>query len=291
MKIVFVHGRAQEGKEPVALRQTWEDSFREGLRNADLSLPEEPEFAFPYYGDTLDRLIDELEAPLVADVVEKGAAQDDAEAAFRAELLEELKEGTGLTDDDVRETFERDYPGEVVDKGPLNWKWVRAIMKTLDKSKKIGDKVIDAFTRDVYVYLTNRAVRKRIDAIVEPHLGGDPCVVVGHSLGSIVAYNVLRSHPAKVSRYVTVGSPLGIKAIKRRLEAPLTMPANTTSWHNARDPQDAVALFPLTAEHFDVTPAILNHDGVDNQTDNQHGIIGYLPDGWVAKAIHGGLIP
>ena len=31
------------------------------------------------------------------------------------------------------------------------------------------------------------------------------------------------------------------------------------------------------ASAFDITPSILNHNGVDNQTDNQHGIIGYLP--------------
>ena len=114
-------------------------------------------------------------------------------------------------------------------------------------------------------------------------------MVVGHSLGSIVAYNVLRKHPAKVSRYVTMGCPLGIKAIKRRLEPPLTMPPNTASWCNARDPQDSVALFPLDAKHFDITPAILNHDEVVNETPNQHGIVGYLPDPWVAEAIHRGL--
>ena len=71
--------------------------------------------------------------------------------------------------------------------------------------------------------------------------------------------------------------------------SPLLMPAGTSSWYNARDKQDAVALFPLNAEHFDILPSILNHNGVDNQTDNQHGIIGYLPDRWVAEAIHGGL--
>ncbi len=285
MKVVFIHGRAQEGKDPVALQQTWEDSFDEGLRNAGLDRPADLEIAFPYYGDTLDSLMEELEAPLVEDVVERGAAQDDDEADFRGEFLAELAAGAGLTDDDIREN----YDGDFTERGPLNWKWVRAIMKTLDKSKKISSVALDKFTRDVYVYLTNRTVRKRIDEMIEPHLGDQPCVVVGHSLGSVVGYNVLLEHPAKVSRYVTVGSPLGVKAIKRRLAAPLRMPPETHSWYNARDKQDAVSLFPLDAEHFGITPSIMNHSGVDNHTDNQHGIIGYLPDPWVAAAIHGAL--
>jgi hypothetical protein len=285
MRVVFIHGRAQEDKDPVALKQTWEDAFDQGLANAGLSRPAGLEVAFPYYGDTLDQLVDQLEAPLVADVVERGATQDDSEADFRGEFLAELAEGAGFSDDDIRENFDEDF----TERGPLNWGWVRAILKTLDKSEKLGTLSLDTFTRDVYVYLTNRTVRRRIDEMVTPHLSGSPCVVVGHSLGSVVGYNVLSSHPHDVVRYVTVGSPLGVKAVKRRLASPLKMPPRTGSWHNAMDPNDVVSLHPLDGEHFDINPSIVNHTSVDNTTDNQHGIVGYLPDPWVARAIHAGL--
>lgn len=282
MKLVLIHGRSQQGKDPVALQKTWEDSFDAGLAAAGLQRPAGLEVGFPFYGDTLDRSIDELQAPLVADVVERGAAQDDAEAAFRGEFLAEIAEGAGLADDDIRENFDAEF----AERGVLNWKWVRAILQTLDKSKKLGDLSLDLFTRDVYVYLTNRVVKRRIHEIVEPHLSGDPCVVVGHSLGSVVGYNVLLDHPHSVVRYITVGSPLGVRAIKRRLESPLRMPPRTGSWHNAMDKDDIVSLHPLDDEHFDIEPAVVNHTGVDNPTDNQHGIVGYLPDPWVARAIH-----
>lgn len=286
MRVVFIHGRSQEGKDPVALQQTWEAAFFQGLENAGLKWPNGLEVAFPYYGDTLDRLIQELEAPLVADVVERGAAQDDSEAAFRGEFIAEIAAGNGISEEDVRENFDEDF----VERGPLNWKWVRAILKTLDKSKKMGTLALDRFTRDVYVYLTNKGVRRQVNAVVESQLGGEPCVVVGHSLGSVVGYDVLRNHPQSVARYVTVGSPLGVKAVKSRLEPPLTMPPMTGAWYNAMDPDDAVSLHPLDGEHFGIEPPIENYTSVDNTTDNQHGIVGYLPDPWVARAIHGGLM-
>ena len=44
-----------------------------------------------------------------------------------------------------------------------------------------------------------------------------------------------------------------------------------------------------TRTTFAVTPAIENFDGVDNQTDNRHGIVGYLNDKSVAERILTGL--
>ena len=285
MKLIFVHGRSQGDKDPVVLKQTWEASFDEGLANAGLSRPPALDVASPFYGSALDDLVEQLETPLISDVNEKGAAQDDDEAAFRGEFLAELADINGITDDQIAEFLD----GGVQEKGVLNWKWVHAILKAFDKNKKMGDVVLDKFTRDVYVYLTNAGVRQRINNIVAAEMTEDPCVVVGHSLGSIVAYNVLREHGHKVNRYITVGSPLGLKSVKSRLQV-VEMPATTSSWSNARDRNDVVALFPLNKNHFSTDPAIKNHNDVDNQTDNQHGIVGYLPDSWVAKSIHDALV-
>lgn len=284
MKLIFVHGRSQGDKDPIALKQTWEESFDRGLQNIGLSRPSGLQIALPFYGKTLDDLVEQLEAPLIADVVEKGAAQDDGEASFRGEFLQEIADANNITDEQIEEFFDED----IQEKGVLNWKWVHAILKALDKNKNLGDVVLDTFTRDVYVYLTNPGVRQRINAIVAAELTDEPCVVVGHSLGSIVAYNVLRSHPYP-ARYITLGSPLGTKAVKNRLQI-VEMPATTSSWDNARDPHDVVALFPLDAEHFATNPAIENNNNVDNRTDNQHGIVGYLPDTWVTTSIYKALM-
>jgi len=105
----------------------------------------------------------------------------------------------------------------------------------------------------------------------------------------VVTYNVLRAMGAKANakRYITVGSPLGVKAIQRHLVPPeLAMPAGLKEWFNAYDERDVVALRPLDQETLPVTPAIRNRGEVRNRTTNRHGMTGYLDDAEVARWIH-----
>lgn len=282
MKLIFIHGRAQQGKDPVQLQKEWEDTWQKGLDRAGLQRPPSIQVAFPFYGDELDKLLKELDAPMVEDVVYRGAAPDSVEATFRGELLYEMAKDAGVSDAEIQ----AHYKGLPQEKGPLNWGWVQAILQALDRTP-LGGETLDAFTRDVYVYLTIKAVRKRIDAIVTGVFSDGPCVVVAHSLGTVVGYNVLSKLPqtVQVKKYITVGSPLGLNAIKKNLESPLKMPPCVESWFNAYDDRDVVALHPLDGNTFNITPAIENKMDVDNQTDNRHGIIGYLNDGVVATKI------
>lgn len=282
MKLVFIHGRSQQGKDPALLKEQWLTAFGKGLAKSNTGLPDGIDVVFPFYGDRLDELLKELDAPLVSDVMLRGAAQDSAEADFRGELLYEIAQGAGVTDAEIQSHFK----GTQQEKGPLNWEWVQSILSALDKTP-FGEVAIDAFTRDVYVYLTNKSVRKTIDGIVSAALSDGPCVVVGHSLGSVVGYNVLRNASPKigVQKYVTVGSPLGLTAIKRKLDSPLAMPKCAHGWFNAMDKRDVVALHPLDSTNFNIIPAIENKTDVDNHTENRHGIAGYLDDATVAKRI------
>lgn len=287
MKLVFIHGRSQQGKDPALLQEQWLNSLAKGLAKSNIELPESTDVVFPFYGDRLDELLKELDAPLVSDVTLRGATQDSAEADFRGELLYEIAQGAGVTDAEIQSHFK----GTQQEKGPLNWEWVQSILSALDKTP-LGEVAIDAFTRDVYVYLTNKSVRKAIDGIVSASLSDGPCVVVGHSLGSVVGYNILRnaSTTIGVQKYVTVGSPLGLKAIKRKLDSPIAMPKCVHGWFNAMDERDVVALHPLDSTNFNVIPAIENKTNVDNHTENRHGIAGYLDDVTVAKRIFNALV-
>jgi hypothetical protein len=282
MNLIFVHGRSQQGKDPAQLQQQWEAALTKGLSRASLELPKDVDIRFPFYGNRLDELLKEFDASLVSDVTLRGAEQDSTETDFRGELLYEIAQNSGVTDADIQSHFK----GAPQEKGLQNWEWVHSILKALDRTP-LGEAAIDAFTRDVYVYLTNKSVRKAIDGIVLASLSDGPCVVVGHSLGSVVAYNVLRnaSTTIGVRRFVTVGSPLGIKAIKRKLDSPLSMPTCVKSWFNAMDERDVVALHPLDSTNFNISPSIENKTDVDNYTDNRHGIAGYLDDAVVAKRI------
>lgn len=101
-----------------------------------------------------------------------------------------------------------------------------------------------------------------------------------------MAYNALRTdrRALKVHAYITVGSPLAIKAVRDQFR-PIGFPIPVKAWYNAFDPKDVVALYPLDATNFPVNPAAENYGSVLNATDNRHGIIGYLDDADVAKHI------
>ena len=285
MNLVFIHGRAQGGKDPHLLEESWKKAFENGLQVAGLRMPSGVMIRFPFYGDKLDELVKEADSPPVAGVATRGGPMDGVESQFRYDLLEELRVGMGITDNEIL----AELPPGPQERGPQNWRWVHAILRVLDKTP-VGEGMIEKFTKDVYVYLCYQAVAQALHAIVTPHIKAGPCVVVGHSLGSIVGYNsLLRCPESKVTRFITVGSPLGIYAIKKKLATPLSMPSCTSSWFNARDPNDVVALYPLDAKHFGINPAISNKDDVNNQTDNQHGIEGYLNDPVVAAQIYGAL--
>jgi hypothetical protein len=284
MNLLLIHGRAQEGKDPVRLQEVWEQALADGLRRAGLSRPAGVRVLFPFYGDELDRLVRELDKPLLAEAVARGEAPDTKELEFRADLLREMVAHHGISEQAIEAHFE----GEPREKGPLNWKWVHAILRTLDRTP-LGDPTIDRFTRDVFVYLTYPTVARRINDVVEKELTPGKWVVVAHSLGTVVGYNVLRAVAptvgVEVVRYVTVGSPLAVRAIRKRLAAPLEMPKCVGHWYNALDPRDVVALYPLDGRNFDIQPPIENKSMVDNFTENRHGIAGYLNDADVARKI------
>jgi hypothetical protein len=112
-------------------------------------------------------------------------------------------------------------------------------------------------------------------------------VFVLHSLGTVVGYNVLKERAdVQVPLLVTFGSPLGMKSVQTYLDPPLMRPGKPDAWLNARDPEDAVALFPLDRTHFPVNPEVEDKSDIDNTTDNQHSIDGYLGDSVVAARIH-----
>lgn len=282
MKLVFIHGRDQQGKDSGALQQVWEEALYVGLERAGLQKPTHMTIAFPFYGDELDRLVKEVDTPLVKDVTTKGGALDNHEATFRGQLLTDLAQNAGVSDADISAAGNV----SVQEKGPLNWEWVQAILRALDRSP-MGDLALDRFTRDVYVYLTYEAVSKKVDRIVTELLDGQPCVVVAHSLGTIVAYRVLSALAGKVDvrGFMTLGSPLGLSTVRKHLTPPLGMPAGVVNWFNAFDQRDVVALQPLDATTWNIMPLIENYNEINNFTANRHGISGYLDDVEVARWI------
>lgn len=291
-RLVFVHGRAQENKDATALKREWITAFREGLAKNQLPLPiPEDAIRFPYYGQTLYDLVSDKPPDRMTEIIVRGVNADDDERAFVRAVIQEVKRKAGINDEQLAEIAGQ----EVVARGPLNWDWLQGVLKAIDRFVPLASGVSIALaTNDVYQYLSNIGIRDEIEAGVRQAIQPDvPTVMVGHSLGTIVSYNLLRregkTNRWKVPLYVTLGSPLAVTEIKRRL-APNKHPECVGKWFNAMDERDAVALYPLDAKNFPISPSIENKTDVQNQTENCHGISGYLNDKEVAKRIYDALV-
>jgi pimeloyl-ACP methyl ester carboxylesterase len=287
-RLIFVHGRSQENKDASQLKAEWIAAWRKGLAQNGLDLPiAEADIRFPYYGQALYDLVQGRPQEEIANVIVRGHSVGEAEAMFVRSVILETQTRMGITDEQVRTAA-----GDVaIEKGVLNWEWVHSVLKALDKHVPgaSGASVAIA-TRDVYLYLKNPGFQRAIHAGILPAFEHDgETVVVAHSLGTVVAYNMLRSHGTSlewnVPLFITLGSPLAVGAVKSALE-PCDHPPCVSAWFNALDEGDVVALYPLDENHFPVEPPIENKTDVDNPTPNQHGITGYLSDPVVAARIH-----
>ena len=285
-RLLFVHGRGQAGQNPDTLKEKWKATLTSGADLIGRTLPTDLDIAFPFYGDVLDEYMRRLAIP-PAGVQPRGNQVDEEFQRFQADFIDQARKHAGITDAQI----EVEYGNNPQERGPLNWAWVQAMLRTLDQYGGGASKTtLEIFTRDVYLYTTRTGLRNTIDEIVAAKLTVEPTVVVGHSLGTVVAFNVLGrdTRALNVPLYVTVGSPLAVRSIRDQF-IPLRSPKPVAGWYNAYDPRDVVALYPLDHANFPVQPAIDNYGGVRNSTENRHGIDGYLDDGEVAKHILDGL--
>jgi hypothetical protein len=301
--LVFIHGRNQQGKDAVKMKQDWLDALRDGLAAQGLTLPiPETQVRFPYYGDTLHGLVSGVAPDQVAKVIVRGEeGGGPEEAAFIVGVLEEAARERGVTDAEVRAAGEAALAADpaasgvqVIERGPLNWGWVQGLLSAIDRhTPGTSGRILAAVARDAHRYITGAGVRDAIDTgVVQALTPGGEAVVVAHSLGSVVAYSLLRREGEregwKVPLLVTLGSPLGISPFKRPL-SPLKHPACVRRWFNAMDPDDVVPLHPLDATHFGVEPPIVNKTDVENGRDDPHDVLAYLRDPDVAREIHDAL--
>jgi hypothetical protein len=299
-ELVLVHGRSQERKDPEALKTEWLDALDEGLRKSGLNLPIPHESVrFPFYGDTLYELSQGMTADAAAEVIVRGEAKDidPEELRFTRAVMQEIAKKSGISQEQIAATVGQD----VVERGPQNWEWFQGILRVIDRFVPFGSgSSVALFTRDVYQYLKNSAIRQQIEDGVSQALSDRvETVIVSHSLGTVVAYNLLRREGHlrnwRVPLFVTLGSPLAIGEIRKTLRsfAPTRCPECASAWFNAMDERDVVALYPLDTQCFPLNPlqpAIENKTDVRNRTRNRHGIAGYLDDKAVAKRIHDALI-
>ena len=284
MRLTFVHGMRQEGKEATLLREAWKTALHDAWSDAELR-PPPYELEMPFYGDILDELTCKARGSsrvIARGPMPTGVSEDEEH------LLTEYKEALAINDDDV----ERQLGQEVVARGPANWEWVQGIARAIERRVPLFSVIGLDFVQQVEAYLNRAHIREEVDKLVIPTLVGERTVVVAHSLGTIISYWLLRKAgmQANVPLFVTLGSPLGIAIVKERIQppSPLSRPDSVGRWLNATDQRDYVALHArLDEQRF--TSGIDNLSDVRNSKADPHSVIEYLSDRRVAKSIFAAL--
>ncbi|WP_410662601.1 hypothetical protein [Amycolatopsis sp. lyj-84] len=266
-RIVLVHGIAQEQKSADTLEAEWLPSLAGGVRLA---------------GD-----------PALADTLWRDARPGEARMAFYGDLF--LRDGQQGGDDELtaeewwlaealagewlrnaafsasRETDRDRAKAELARLGGTSEEYqgvraaARPVLNALVRLRpfaKLGvafaERVVVKALRQVTLYLTDETIRKRVQERVAEHLGPETEAIIGHSLGSVVAYEAAHLHGRPLPLLLTLGSPLGLRTVvyERTRPQPPSVPPGVARWVNLADRDDLVAARP------DLTPLFPGADGV-----------------------------
>ena len=157
---------------------------------------------------------------------------------------------------------------------------------------------------DVHDFLSRAARRRFMERRLFAQLAhaGGPVVIVAHSQGSMIAYDVLRRFERgslEVPLLVTLGSPLGLAEVQRALgrwarSRKLSVPRCVSRWVNVADRLDVVAADPRLADDFEppgtiqdiVRPGLNPHSPL-----RPHSATGYLQAPAVRRAVRAVVAP
>jgi hypothetical protein len=133
-------------------------------------------------------------------------------------------------------------------------------------------------------YLTNEDIRSAALESVFRLIGPETKVLIGHSLGSIIAYEAVHCLKQPLPLLLTLGSPLGLQTIiyQRLRPQPPGFPPNLRRWVNVADRDDYIAseldLGQLFSAGKSPGAVFANEYTVDNGADPHN------PDFYLGKA-------
>jgi hypothetical protein len=242
-QVVGVHGIGQQHQGEHQIHQVWYPALLDGLARAGAPT-DDVTLACAFYGD----LFRSPGQPMA--LGDPWYTADDVQDGMEAELLAAWWAGAAEMDPGVVPPA-----AEVLARTPRG---VQQALRALSGSRFFGGLAERALVFDlkqVRRYLTEPDVRQEAIRRVGNAVTDTTQVLVGHSLGSVVAYEALCAHREwSITTLVTLGSPLGTRQlILDRLQPPPARdpvsgqvkgcwPGGVARWVNIADAGDVVAL-------------------------------------------------
>lgn len=228
--VIGIHGLSNK---PSAkdLADWWEKAMREGLEKNKAQTDVELSFRSVYWADVLYDQVDSN--PDAYHPAEEG----------------ELKRYKENWTDVVREKI-RDAGGDALD-----------AFKRWFGIDKTADYVLEKKLPDLSRYYEEAPIRDelrgRLRREIEKH-AGKRILLIAHSMGSIIAYDVLRELGKEqpdfpIEHFLTIGSPLGLPHVKMKImeeSFPVRTPTIVRRWSNQADRRDPVAVDLHLADDF-----------------------------------------
>lgn len=286
MNVLMIHGIGQEGSTQQELIKVWTES----LQSVAPNLLSGSKVNMAYYGTTL--------ADWTAGKTKAAIGMGPGETEVNIGDEDELKflvaaMGEALTENGGGEADIDSALDEAVDTAvPMDSFFGRrlvGLVRALEKISPAKGSLMLRVVKQGYTYLSSPGAGSAVDDIVGPYLQKSPQVLVTHSLGTVIVFKLLREmekhgKSVKIPLLITMGSPLGLDAFKKKLGPKFGKPSFVERWENFYDRSDLVALGKdLNSKTFG--PGIENDGTVNNTTGNAHGIIGYLPHKGVVDAL------
>lgn len=294
--IIGIHGLGNKPPEKL-LKKWWKKSIKEGLRAID-----HPrmffKFEFVYWANFLHP------EPLSPKI------KDEDDPLFIENPYVPAKHFIKKKPSKIRQKI-LDYLEKQMDKLLLNEDM------TINFSE-VTDFIIHRYFHDLEIYysstfintkgteyLAREVIRKKLAQVLEKHQNKE-IILIAHSMGSIIAYDVLTQTAPElcIDTFITIGSPLGLPIVISKIvseqdkqfksEKKVRTPENVLrNWFNFSDLEDKIAIdysiagdYEANSKQVRVIDKVINNNYEYNGHKNPHKSYGYLRAPELAEVIN-----
>ena len=266
--IVLVHGIAQEQKSADTLEQEWLPDLAGGVRTAGFaqiadrlyrlrSGPDGIDTRMAFYGDLF--LTDDQQGLEPADLSPAGQALAEelalewtARAASRS-ADEKSRRAASQELAQLHQTTGEEQGVRAAARSAINS--LARIRWFAPLGMGFASRFVMRSLTQVTQYLSDDALREQALARVRALLTPETQVLIGHSLGSVVAFEAAQMLDQPLPLFITIGCPLGLHTVvyERVRPQPPRFPVAVRHWMNVADRNDIVAAEPDLAPLFGPT--------------------------------------